>query len=136
MVKIILPSLILLTQTWLSSDKKVWINVTTYSLLLINLISINLLWQNNSLSLSTIFSVDPLSATLLVLTTWLLQLILLTSQNHIKKEPEHNKKLYISLIVCLQTVLIMTFSATELIIFYVLFEATLIPTLSIIISTL
>nr|QYK91793.1 NADH dehydrogenase subunit 4 [Neodon sp. na XW-2022] len=133
MLKIVLPSLMLLPLTWLSNNKKVWINVTTHSLL-INLISINLLWQNNenNLNFSTMFSTDPLSTPLLVLTTWLLPLTLLASQNHIKKEPEYNKKLYISLLACLQTLLIMTFSANELIMFYVLFEATLIPTLVII----
>nr|YP_010574481.1 NADH dehydrogenase subunit 4 [Clethrionomys gapperi]UZH94575.1 NADH dehydrogenase subunit 4 [Clethrionomys gapperi] len=133
MLKIILPSLMLLPLTWLSSNKKVWINVTTYSLL-INLVSISLLWQNNesSLNFSTMFSADPLSAPLLVLTTWLLPLMLLASQNHIKKEHEYSKKLYISLLVALQILLIMTFSANELIMFYVLFEATLIPTLIII----
>nr|WDR45673.1 NADH dehydrogenase subunit 4 [Lasiopodomys anglicus] len=133
MLKIIFPSLMLLPLTWLSGDKKVWINVTTYSLL-INLISLNLMWQSNenSLSFSMMFSADPLSAPLLVLTTWLLPLMLLASQNHIKKEPEFNKKLYISLLVCLHALLIMTFSANELIMFYILFEATLIPTLIVI----
>nr|YP_010902313.1 NADH dehydrogenase subunit 4 [Eothenomys eva]QYK92053.1 NADH dehydrogenase subunit 4 [Eothenomys eva] len=133
MLKIIMPSVMLLPLTWLSVNKKVWINVTTYSLL-INLISISLLWQNNesSLNFSIMFSADPLSAPLLVLTTWLLPLMLLASQNHIKKEQEYNKKLYISLLVTLQILLIMTFSANELIMFYVLFEATLIPTLIII----
>nr|UZC29728.1 NADH dehydrogenase subunit 4 [Microtus richardsoni]UZC29741.1 NADH dehydrogenase subunit 4 [Microtus richardsoni]UZC29754.1 NADH dehydrogenase subunit 4 [Microtus richardsoni]UZC29767.1 NADH dehydrogenase subunit 4 [Microtus richardsoni] len=133
MLKIIFPSLMLLPLTWFSSNKKVWINVTTYSLL-INLVSINLLWQNNenSLSFSTLFSTDPLSTPLLILTTWLLPLMLLASQNHTKKEPEHIKKLYISLLICLQILLIMTFSANELIMFYILFEATLIPTLVII----
>uniref|UniRef100_UPI00315D68ED NADH dehydrogenase subunit 4 n=1 Tax=Proedromys bedfordi TaxID=575525 RepID=UPI00315D68ED len=133
MLKIILPSFMLLPLTWLSNNKKVWINVTTYSLL-ISLISTQLLWQNNENSLysSIMFSVDPLSAPLVVLTTWLLPLMILASQNHIKKEPEHNKKLYISLLVTLQTLLIMTFSANELILFYILFEATLIPTLIII----
>nr|WDR45269.1 NADH dehydrogenase subunit 4 [Lasiopodomys gregalis]WDR45386.1 NADH dehydrogenase subunit 4 [Lasiopodomys gregalis]WDR45399.1 NADH dehydrogenase subunit 4 [Lasiopodomys gregalis] len=133
MLKIMFPSLMLLPLTWLSSDKKVWINVTTHSLL-INLISLNLMWQNNenSLSFSIMFSADPLSAPLLVLTTWLLPLTLLASQNHIKKEPDFNKKLYISLLVCLQILLIMTFSANELIMFYILFEATLIPTLIVI----
>nr|UZC29689.1 NADH dehydrogenase subunit 4 [Microtus richardsoni]UZC29702.1 NADH dehydrogenase subunit 4 [Microtus richardsoni] len=133
MLKIIFPSLMLLPLTWFSNNKKVWINVTTYSLL-INLVSINLLWQNNenNLSFSTLFSTDPLSTPLLILTTWLLPLMLLASQNHTKKEPEHIKKLYISLLICLQILLIMTFSANELIMFYILFEATLIPTLVII----
>nr|UFR83229.1 NADH dehydrogenase subunit 4 [Lasiopodomys raddei] len=133
MLKIIFPSLMLLPLTWLSGDKKVWMNVTTYSLL-INLVSLNLMWQNNenNLSFSIMFSADPLSAPLLVLTTWLLPLMLLASQNHIKKEPELNKKLYISLLVCLQALLIASFSANEFIMFYILFESTLIPTLIVI----
>nr|YP_010902235.1 NADH dehydrogenase subunit 4 [Microtus fortis]QYK91910.1 NADH dehydrogenase subunit 4 [Microtus fortis] len=133
MLKIILPSLMLMPLTWLSDNKKVWVNVTTYSLM-INLISISLLWQNNETypSFSTLFSADLLSAPLLVLTTWLLPLTLLASQNHIKKEPEYSKKLYISLLISLQILLVMSFSANELIMFYILFEATLVPTLIVI----
>nr|QYK92131.1 NADH dehydrogenase subunit 4 [Alexandromys limnophilus] len=133
MLKIMLPSLMLMPLTWLSNNKKVWANVTTYSLM-VNLISISLLWQNNenNSSSSTLFSTDPLSAPLLVLTTWLLPLTLLASQNHIKKEPEYSKKLYISLLISLQILLVMSFSANELVMFYILFEATLIPTLIVI----
>nr|YP_010902248.1 NADH dehydrogenase subunit 4 [Alexandromys limnophilus]QYK91923.1 NADH dehydrogenase subunit 4 [Alexandromys limnophilus] len=133
MLKIMLPSLMLMPLTWLSNNKKVWANVTTYSLM-VNLISISLLWQNNenNSGSSTLFSTDPLSAPLLVLTTWLLPLTLLASQNHIKKEPEYSKKLYISLLISLQILLVMSFSANELVMFYILFEATLIPTLIVI----
>nr|QYK92235.1 NADH dehydrogenase subunit 4 [Alexandromys limnophilus] len=133
MLKIMLPSLMLMPLTWLSNNKKVWANVTTYSLM-VNLISISLLWQNNenNSTSSTLFSTDPLSAPLLVLTTWLLPLTLLASQNHIKKEPEYSKKLYISLLISLQILLVMSFSANELVMFYILFEATLIPTLIVI----
>nr|YP_009453776.1 NADH dehydrogenase subunit 4 [Halmaheramys bokimekot]ASP44785.1 NADH dehydrogenase subunit 4 [Halmaheramys bokimekot] len=133
MLKIILPSLTLLPLTWLSSNKKVWINVTSYSFL-VSLASLSLLWQNdeNYLNFSTTFSSDPLSTPLIILTTWLLPLMLLASQNHMKKENFTHQKLYISMLVSLQILLIMTFSATELILFYILFEATLIPTLIII----
>nr|UFR83255.1 NADH dehydrogenase subunit 4 [Myopus schisticolor] len=133
MLKIIFPSIMLLPLTWLSHNKKVWMNVTVYSLL-INLTSMSLLGHNNenNPNFSVLFSADPLSTPLLILTTWLLPLMLLASQNHMKQESEMNKKLYISLLVTLQVLLIMTFSANELILFYILFEATLIPTLIII----
>nr|YP_007025977.1 NADH dehydrogenase subunit 4 [Niviventer excelsior]AFK15529.1 NADH dehydrogenase subunit 4 [Niviventer excelsior] len=133
MLKIILPSLMLLPLTWLSKDKKFWTNVTSYSFL-VSLLSLTLLWQNdeNHLNFSITFSSDPLSTPLIILTTWLLPLMILASQNHMKKEPTTHQKFYISMLVCLQTLLIMTFSATELILFYILFEATLIPTLIII----
>ena len=39
------------------------------------------------------------------------------------------KKLYITILIMLQTLLIITFTATELILFYIIFEATLVPTL-------
>nr|QFO90505.1 NADH dehydrogenase subunit 4 [Otomys irroratus] len=133
MLKIIFPSLMLLPLTWLSKPKKVWINVTSYSFL-ISLISLLLLWQNdeNNLNFSILFFSDPLSSPLIILTTWLLPLMLLASQNHLKKEEMTYQKIYISMLVSLQILLTMTFSSTELIMFYILFEATLIPTLIII----
>nr|QOE76129.1 NADH dehydrogenase subunit 4 [Stenocephalemys albipes]QOE76142.1 NADH dehydrogenase subunit 4 [Stenocephalemys albipes] len=133
MLKIIIPSLMLLPLTWLSNPKKTWMNVTSYSFM-ISLLSLILLWQNdeNYLNFSTMFSSDPLSTPLIILTTWLLPLMLMASQNHLKKEKFSHQKFYISMLVSLQILLIMTFSATELIMFYILFEATLIPTLIII----
>nr|YP_009414217.1 NADH dehydrogenase subunit 4 [Isthmomys pirrensis]ASN67001.1 NADH dehydrogenase subunit 4 [Isthmomys pirrensis]UZH93530.1 NADH dehydrogenase subunit 4 [Isthmomys pirrensis] len=133
MLKIIMPSIMLLPLTWMSNNKNLWINVTSYSFM-ISLSSIIILWQNdmNITNLSPLFSIDPLSSPLIILTTWLLPLMLLASQNHMKKETETNKKTYISMLISLQILLIMTFSANELIMFYILFEATLIPTLIII----
>nr|QYC36846.1 NADH dehydrogenase subunit 4 [Hapalomys delacouri] len=133
MLKIILPSIMLLPLTWFSNNKKMWINVTSYSFLT-SLISLTLLWQNNETNpnFSNMFFSDPLSSPLIILTTWLLPLMLLASQNHMKKEKKTHQKLYISMLVSLQILLTMTFSATEMIMFYILFEATLIPTLIII----
>nr|QIU82653.1 NADH dehydrogenase subunit 4 [Diceros bicornis] len=133
MLKIIIPTLMLIPLTWLSKNNMIWINTTAYSLL-ISLISLPLLNQfnENSLNMSPMFFSDPLSAPLLVLTTWLLPLMIMASQHHLSKEPPARKKLYITMLVMLQTFLIMTFTATELISFYILFEATLIPTLIII----
>nr|QHB77570.1 NADH dehydrogenase subunit 4 [Hylomyscus stella] len=133
MLKIIMPSLMLLPLTWMSNPKKTWMNVTSHSFM-VSLISLLLLWQNdeNYLNFSIMFSSDPLSSPLIILTTWLLPLMLMASQNHLKKEKLSYQKFYISMLISLQILLIMTFSATELIMFYILFEATLIPTLIII----
>nr|YP_009651439.1 NADH dehydrogenase subunit 4 [Blarina brevicauda]QDA22149.1 NADH dehydrogenase subunit 4 [Blarina brevicauda] len=133
MLKIIMPTIMLIPLTWLSNNKFLWINTTTYSLL-ISLTTLPLFNQPNSNDIyfsSTFFS-DSLSTPLLTLTTWLLPLMLMASQHHLMNETEVRKKLYISMLILLQTFLIMTFSATELIMFYILFEATLVPTLIII----
>nr|AXS63625.1 NADH dehydrogenase subunit 4 [Diplogale hosei] len=133
MLKIIMPTIMLMPLTWLSKPNMIWINSTTYSLL-ISLISLTYLNQSNdnSINYSLTFFSDPLSAPLLVLTTWLLPLMLTASQSHLSKETLTRKKLYITMLILLQLFLIMTFTAMELIMFYILFEATLIPTLIII----
>nr|YP_002887620.1 NADH dehydrogenase subunit 4 [Dicerorhinus sumatrensis]ACQ73093.1 NADH dehydrogenase subunit 4 [Dicerorhinus sumatrensis]ATX68425.1 NADH dehydrogenase subunit 4 [Dicerorhinus sumatrensis]ATX68490.1 NADH dehydrogenase subunit 4 [Dicerorhinus sumatrensis]ATX68529.1 NADH dehydrogenase subunit 4 [Dicerorhinus sumatrensis]ATX68542.1 NADH dehydrogenase subunit 4 [Dicerorhinus sumatrensis] len=133
MLKIIIPTLMLIPLTWLSKNSMIWINTTTYSLL-ISLISLSFLNQpnENSLNISLTFFSDPLSTPLLILTTWLLPLMIMASQHHLSKEPLTRKKLYITMLVMLQMLLIMTFTSMELISFYILFEATLIPTLIII----
>nr|YP_009093752.1 NADH dehydrogenase subunit 4 [Cricetulus longicaudatus]AIS38962.1 NADH dehydrogenase subunit 4 [Cricetulus longicaudatus] len=133
MLKIITPSLMLLPLTWLSSSKNVWINVTTHSFL-INILAMTTLWQMSEagIGFSPMFYTDPLSSSLTMLVIWLLPLMLVASQNHIKKETELNKKLYISMLIMLQILLIATFTANEFMLFYILFEATLIPTLVII----
>nr|YP_006493405.1 NADH dehydrogenase subunit 4 [Eospalax fontanierii baileyi]AEO27448.1 NADH dehydrogenase subunit 4 [Eospalax fontanierii baileyi] len=133
MLKIVIPSIMMLPLIWLSKNSMIWINTTSHSFI-IGLITLFTLNQHNDTSsnFSTVFFSDPLSSPLIILTAWLLPLMLLASQNHLKKEPMTYKKTYISLLVTLQILLIMTFSATELILFYILFEATLIPTLIII----
>nr|AZQ06938.1 NADH dehydrogenase subunit 4 [Camelus bactrianus]QWC53541.1 NADH dehydrogenase subunit 4 [Camelus bactrianus] len=133
MLKIIFPSIMLMPLTWLSKNNMIWINPTVYSLL-ISLVSLSTLnqYSDNSTNFSLLFFSDSLSAPLLVLTTWLLPLMLIASQSHLSKEPLTRKKMYITMLILLQVLLIMTFTASELIMFYVLFEATLVPTLIII----
>uniref|UniRef100_UPI0030E27248 NADH dehydrogenase subunit 4 n=1 Tax=Sorex alpinus TaxID=62902 RepID=UPI0030E27248 len=133
MLKIIMSTIMLIPLTWLSNKKTMWINTTIYSML-ICLITLPLFNQpnNNDIYFSPTFFSDSLSTPLLTLTTWLLPLMLMASQHHLMNETETRKKLYISMLILLQIFLIMTFSATELILFYILFEATLVPTLIII----
>ena len=133
MLKIIIPTTILIPLTWISKPNIIWINTTSHSLL-ISLISLSYLNQpnDNYLNSSLLFFSDSLSAPLLALTTWLLPLILIASQYHLSKEPYTRKKLYASILILLQLFLIITFTASDLILFYILFEATLIPTLIII----
>nr|YP_009158162.1 NADH dehydrogenase subunit 4 [Euchoreutes naso]AKN58269.1 NADH dehydrogenase subunit 4 [Euchoreutes naso] len=133
MLKIIIPTLMLLPLTWLSKPSMLWINTTTYSFLISLVTLFNLYSHNEALNyFSNLFFTDQLSTPLLILSSWLLPLMLIASQNHMAKETTMRKKLFISMLIILQVSLIMTFSASELMFFYVLFEATLIPTLIII----
>nr|AJR19286.1 NADH dehydrogenase subunit 4 [Acheilognathus imberbis] len=134
MLKVLLPTMQWPPTKPQSSTMLKWTTSTAHSLL-IALISLTWLkwtsetgWATSGTHLAT----DPLSTPLLVLTCWLLPLMILASQNHINSEPMNRQRLYISLLASLQTFLILAFGATEIIMFYIMFEATLIPTLIII----
>nr|UOG84945.1 NADH dehydrogenase subunit 4 [Cebuella pygmaea] len=132
MLKIILPTIMMLPTMCFSKTYMMWINTMTCSLLISIFTLMVLYTPNNSCNLSLTFFSDPLTSPLLMLTAWLLPLMILATQQHLLNNPIPRKKLYISMLVILQISLIMTFSATELILFYILFETTLIPTLIII----
>nr|YP_009577691.1 NADH dehydrogenase subunit 4 [Elephantulus edwardii]QBG64594.1 NADH dehydrogenase subunit 4 [Elephantulus edwardii] len=133
MLKILIPTVMLLPLTWLSKSPLIWTNTTLHSFL-ISLISLSLLTLHSEpFNIhSTMFFSDALSAPLLILTTWLLPLMLMASQNHLMTESMNRKKTYISMLIMLQLFLILTFTSSEMIMFYIMFEATLIPTLIII----
>nr|YP_010956402.1 NADH dehydrogenase subunit 4 [Albula vulpes]WMY89495.1 NADH dehydrogenase subunit 4 [Albula vulpes] len=134
MLKILVPTIMLVPTTWLVDKKWLWATTTAHSLV-IALFSLTWMkwdfeagWGASSSYLGT----DPLSTPLLTLTCWLLPLTILATQNHAMSEPEYRQRTYITLLISLQAFLIMAFGATEVMMFYVMFEATLIPTLVII----
>nr|YP_009227742.1 NADH dehydrogenase subunit 4 [Salanx cuvieri]AHY20119.1 NADH dehydrogenase subunit 4 [Salanx cuvieri] len=134
MLKILIPTVMLFPTIWLTPAKWLWPTTVAQSLV-IALASLSWLkwtsetgWVTSNLYLAT----DPLSTPLLVLSCWLLPLMILASQNHISPEPINRQRTYISLLASLQMFLILAFGATEIIMFYVMFEATLVPTLIII----
>nr|YP_161230.1 NADH dehydrogenase subunit 4 [Macrotis lagotis]CAG26416.1 NADH dehydrogenase subunit 4 [Macrotis lagotis] len=133
MLKIIIPTAMLVPLTWYSNNKWVWINSTSHSLL-ISTISLTYMYHYSDLgyNYNSSFSIDSLSGPLIVLSCWLLPLMIIASQNHLNKETYSRKKTYITMLIILQLSLIMAFSSSELIMFYILFETTLVPTLIII----
>nr|WNH22579.1 NADH dehydrogenase subunit 4 [Pareques umbrosus] len=131
MLKILIPTLMLVPTTWLLPFKWLWSATLTHSLVIA---MISFIWLNNLAEtgwtfLNSLMATDPLSSPLLVLTCWLLPLMILASQNHTSSEPANRQRIYITLLTSLQFFLILAFSATEMIMFYTMFEATLIPTL-------
>nr|WNH18782.1 NADH dehydrogenase subunit 4 [Anisotremus surinamensis] len=131
MLKILIPTLMLVPTTWMVSAKWLWPTTLMHSLLIAfaSLSWLSNLSETGWSSLNPYMATDPLSTPLLVLTCWLLPLMILASQNHTASEPINRQRMYISLLTSLQIFLIMAFGATEIIMFYVMFEATLIPTL-------
>nr|YP_002456291.1 NADH dehydrogenase subunit 4 [Bambusicola thoracicus]ABV60459.1 NADH dehydrogenase subunit 4 [Bambusicola thoracicus] len=130
MLKIILPTIMLLPTALLSPTKSMWTNTTTHSLL-IALISLH--WLTPSYypmkNLTSWTGTDQISTPLLVLSCWFLPLMIMASQGHLQHEPHERKRMFISTLIIIQPFIILAFSATELMLFYISFEATLIPTL-------
>nr|YP_009646769.1 NADH dehydrogenase subunit 4 [Lateolabrax japonicus]ALN11692.1 NADH dehydrogenase subunit 4 [Lateolabrax japonicus]QXM14594.1 NADH dehydrogenase subunit 4 [Lateolabrax japonicus]BAP46388.1 NADH dehydrogenase subunit 4 [Lateolabrax japonicus]BAX03795.1 NADH dehydrogenase subunit 4 [Lateolabrax japonicus] len=131
MLKVLIPTLMLIPTIWLAPTKWLWPTTLLHSLI-IALTSLSWLknlsetgWSHLNLYMAT----DSLSTPLLVLTCWLLPLMILASQNHTALEPSNRQRMFLTLLTSLQIFLIMAFSATEIILFYIMFEATLIPTL-------
>nr|YP_010956896.1 NADH dehydrogenase subunit 4 [Ancylopsetta ommata]WMY90041.1 NADH dehydrogenase subunit 4 [Ancylopsetta ommata] len=131
MLKVLIPTLMLVPTTWLAKPNWLWPTALVHSFC-ISLASLS--WLKNLSetgwsSLNSFMATDSLSTPLLILTCWLLPLMILASQNHTTSEPVNRQRVYITLLTSLQFFLILAFSATEVIMFYVMFEATLIPTL-------
>nr|NP_542239.1 NADH dehydrogenase subunit 4 [Tachyglossus aculeatus]Q8W9G4.1 RecName: Full=NADH-ubiquinone oxidoreductase chain 4; AltName: Full=NADH dehydrogenase subunit 4 [Tachyglossus aculeatus aculeatus]CAC88019.1 NADH dehydrogenase subunit 4 [Tachyglossus aculeatus] len=133
MLKILLPTVMLLPLISFSKKEWMWINSSAYSILIS---SLSLLTLNQHMDLGLNFNLnfftDPLSSPLLVLSCWLLPLMILASQFHLMNESTTHKRMYLILLVSLQVALLMAFSAVEFMMYYILFETTLIPTLIII----
>nr|NP_739629.1 NADH dehydrogenase subunit 4 [Aphredoderus sayanus]BAC23160.1 NADH dehydrogenase subunit 4 [Aphredoderus sayanus] len=134
MLTILIPTLMLFPTTLLTPPKLLWPTSLGHSTIIA---LISLTWFKNTTEtgwsfLNPLLGTDPLSAPLLVLSCWLLPLMILASQNHMSLEPPARQRTYIMLLTSLQLFLVLAFGATEIILFYIMFEATLIPTLMII----
>nr|YP_009059901.1 NADH dehydrogenase subunit 4 [Neoachiropsetta milfordi]BAP58986.1 NADH dehydrogenase subunit 4 [Neoachiropsetta milfordi] len=134
MLKILIPTIMLIPLIWLAPRKWLWPATLSHSFLiaLFSLTWVENLSEVGWTSMNSFMATDPLSTPLLVLTCWLLPLMILASQNHTSSEPLVRQRTYLSLLTSLQFFLILAFGATEVIMFYIMFEATLIPTLIII----
>nr|YP_010157449.1 NADH dehydrogenase subunit 4 [Mycerobas carnipes]QRG01597.1 NADH dehydrogenase subunit 4 [Mycerobas carnipes] len=130
MLKIIIPTATLLPLTFLSPLKYLWANITLHSLLIA---TVSLQWltptyyPNKNLTPWT--AIDQISSPLLVLSCWLLPLMIMASQNHLEQEPTIRKRIFTTTVILAQLSILLAFSASELMLFYIAFEATLIPTL-------
>nr|YP_002640586.1 NADH dehydrogenase subunit 4 [Coturnicops exquisitus]BAH24096.1 NADH dehydrogenase subunit 4 [Coturnicops exquisitus] len=130
MLKIIIPTIMLIPTTILTPYKSLWTASTAHSMLIATL---SLQWLTPTYyphkNLSQWTGIDQTSSPLLTLSCWLLPLMIMASQNHLQKEPPSRKRIFITTMIMVQPFILLAFSATELTMFYISFEATLIPTL-------
>nr|BBI37632.1 NADH dehydrogenase subunit 4 [Trimma fangi] len=131
MLKTLIPIIMLIPTIWFTPKKQLWTTALAHALMisLFSMLWLNLPSTSNMHLLGNMMALDPLSAPLAGLTCWLLPVMIIASQNHTSHQPLNQQRTYITLLVSLQFFLIISFSATEMLLFYIMFEATLIPTL-------
>ncbi|YP_009130297.1 NADH dehydrogenase subunit 4 (mitochondrion) [Nanorana parkeri] len=80
----------------------------------------------------SLFFIDKISSPLAILTCWLFPLTLLASQSKIALEPSNRQRAYLANSTFLQLTTLMAFTASDLMLFFIFFEASLVPTMIII----
>nr|AGN71124.1 NADH dehydrogenase subunit 4 [Crinia signifera] len=131
MLAVIFPLAVLTMTVWLSPTKRLWEIMITQTFVTA-MISLSWLSPHNFLPPNSFFMVDEISAPLLILTYWLTPLTLLASQSKISKEPASRQRSYIFSILFLQATTALAFLASNMMLFFILFESTMIPTLIVI----
>lgn len=125
-ISILLPFLPLLNNGFWS--------ISVLSLILISFISLSLLYQPiiRASSYTSLLTLDQISSTLIVLSLWISALIIITRTSVIAKH--RNPKIFIIYVNLLCLILILSFSVSNFISFYIIFESSLIPTLLLILG--
>nr|WID86940.1 NADH dehydrogenase subunit 4 [Anomaloglossus praderioi] len=132
MLMISLPLILLLFSSWFFPAKRLWEATTILSLIMAILSTAWFCSHKTFLLINPYFSIDEISSPLLILTFWLTAPTLLASQSKISKEPISRQRAYIFTIIMLQSTTLLAFLANNLILFFIMFEATMIPTLIVI----
>nr|YP_010163948.1 NADH dehydrogenase subunit 4 [Gonyosoma frenatum]QRK25752.1 NADH dehydrogenase subunit 4 [Gonyosoma frenatum] len=127
MLKIIYTTTMLIPMILLLKPKTLYTTTTSYSFM-IALMSLSLLEPNLNMNLY----LDHTSAPLLTLSYWLLPMTILANQHSMAKEPMQRQRTFLTMLTLLQLFISLTFMANNLTLMYIMFEATLIPTLIII----
>nr|BBH15648.1 NADH dehydrogenase subunit 4 [Naja kaouthia] len=127
MLKLIFTTTMLIPTALTLKPKMLMQSTTSYSFILA-LISLNYLTPKSNAYLS----LDSISSPLLALSYWLLPMTILASQHTLSKEPVQRQRTFLATLITLQLFISLTFTAYTLTLMYVMFEATLIPTMVII----
>nr|YP_009344351.1 NADH dehydrogenase subunit 4 [Temnopleurus reevesii]APT42119.1 NADH dehydrogenase subunit 4 [Temnopleurus reevesii] len=131
MITLVIIAAGIATTTAVIPQNKLWPNVIaqTAGLALLSLFilpsQVNTSWHSLSINLAA----DSLSTPLIILSCWLAPISLLASKGHLNNTTISSQRIFLITIIIITGALIITFSSLELLLFYVAFETTLIPTL-------
>nr|YP_007025889.1 NADH dehydrogenase subunit 4 [Hoplobatrachus rugulosus]ADG37215.1 NADH dehydrogenase subunit 4 [Hoplobatrachus rugulosus]AGE11478.1 NADH dehydrogenase subunit 4 [Hoplobatrachus rugulosus] len=128
MLMIIFAWLSTIVTSAFAHPKHLWTIITVQGFFIADIALVWLLQQNFYYQ-DSFFLVDSISGPLILLTCWLFPLTLLASQSKLSLEPITRQRLYIINISLLQLITLLAFASTDLMFFFVWFEASLIPTL-------
>nr|YP_010515101.1 NADH dehydrogenase subunit 4 [Phyllomedusa bahiana]UXL87087.1 NADH dehydrogenase subunit 4 [Phyllomedusa bahiana] len=132
MLTILLPFTTLLLSSWIAPAKRLWEILTIQSLIIAALSTTWFFIQSSLSPLNQYFTIDEISSPLLILTCWLTAPTILASQSKLSSEPVPRQRTYIFTVILLQIITLLAFMVDNLILFFITFEATVIPTLIII----
>nr|YP_009034514.1 NADH dehydrogenase subunit 4 [Hoplolatilus cuniculus]BAO84845.1 NADH dehydrogenase subunit 4 [Hoplolatilus cuniculus] len=82
--------------------------------------------------LNPYLATDPLTNVFLALTCWILPLMIMASQSTLSLHHHYEQRVFLSLLVIMQLILLTAFEALNLLLFFIMFEATVPPTVLII----
>nr|YP_010443018.1 NADH dehydrogenase subunit 4 [Caenopedina pulchella]UTD49268.1 NADH dehydrogenase subunit 4 [Caenopedina pulchella] len=131
MIILISTTLGIALSTFIIPNNKLWSTIIAQTSLLsiLSLITISNHWASSWHNLSLTLASDSISAPLIILSCWLAPLSIIASQSNLNNNSNLNQRTFIILIITITSALIITFSSLELMLFYIAFETTLIPTL-------
>lgn len=119
-----------LITTWLTPRKRLWSTSLTQTSILFLLGNILLLSpKKKKKNIGYLLSNDSLGAPLIILSLWLLPVALISNLSQLSRHNTIQSQSFIQLSLTILFFLLITFSADKLILFFIGFEGTLIPTL-------
>nr|YP_009701409.1 NADH dehydrogenase subunit 4 [Amolops granulosus]QEQ76307.1 NADH dehydrogenase subunit 4 [Amolops granulosus] len=117
--------------TLLAPPKHLWTLVTAQGFF-IAFTSLSWLFLHDFNFSNSLFFIDKISGPLAILTCWLFPLTMLASQSKVSMEPLNRQRVYIANSTFLQLTTLLAFTTSDLMLFFIFFETSLIPTMIII----
>uniref|UniRef100_A0AAU6PX04 NADH-ubiquinone oxidoreductase chain 4 n=1 Tax=Ophiotreta durbanensis TaxID=3135534 RepID=A0AAU6PX04_9ECHI len=132
MLTLIFPIIGIIITTLLTPNNKLWPTIILQTNLTLFLSAILVSNPNNTWNWTNInwsLGIDNINSPLIILSLWLFPVSLLASIGHLSNTSNNEKQLFINTTLIILTALIITFSASDLLILFLGFETTIIPTL-------